>query len=150
MPKAKNPPAGRGARVRAWLPTLAVLALCAALSWSAPSACDGYAALQWTRHSAAGAGPEAPRERLRSTTRQAVRAVERLAPLPQAAEAARLALGLGRRLERERPGEARGLYAQVRSALEGCRQSRWRGIGLGPVLEEARALEQSAAPVARP
>jgi hypothetical protein len=114
-------------------------------AWRTPSLCDGYAALQWTRHYAGGGGGEPAREMLRLTARQAVRAVERLAPLPQAAEAARLALAVGQRLAGERPREARALYAQVRASLEGR-----RGLGFSSALEEARALEAASEARERP
>lgn len=117
--------------------SLAVLAALA-LALLAPRLADGYAALQWTQHYAQGLGRESPQERLRQCGRQAARAIDRLAPLPQAARAARLGLDLARRLRAERSVEARALCVVVHEALERQRASAWRGWGLAALADEAR------------
>lgn len=131
--------AGRAALVVATPALVAVVVL-------APSLADGYAALQWTRHYAAGFGSERPQERVPEAARWASRAIDALAPLPAAGEAAALALQTGRQFERERPAAAHALYVQVRAALERQQGSAWRGWGLAAVAEEARALELGARP----
>lgn len=139
--------AARGARgrgrpvVRRVAVAMGVVLLAAAALLAAPLA-DAYAALQWTRHYAAGFGDERPHERVRQAGRWAARAIDGLAPLPAAREAASLALQTGRQFERERPVAARALYAGVRAALERQRASTWRGYGLAALCLEARELEQ--------
>ncbi len=119
---------------------LSSLALLGALGLAllAPRLADGYTALQWTRHYAQGLGRESPHERLRQCGRQAARAIDRLAPLPQAARAARLALDLARELRAERSVEARALRVVVHEALARQRASAWRGMGLAALGDEAR------------
>ena len=71
----------------------------------------------------------------RPTGRWAARAVDGLAPLPQAWEAARLALDFGRRLQRKDGAAARALLSQVRESLE-------RAVRINPEYAPARkALE---------
>ena len=93
-------------------------------------------------HASRGASAERPPEHLRGAARHAARALDRLAPLPWAAQAAELALDLGRRLEEREPAAALTLYTEVRAALERARASRWRGMGLEELAAEARRLEQ--------
>jgi hypothetical protein len=76
--------------------------------------------------------------------RAAQRALERAAPLPWAAQAVRSALELARRLDPEHPKAALSAYADLSGALARARASRWRGLGLGVLAEEAAALEREA------
>lgn len=127
---------------------LAGLALAAGLV-VAPTLADGYTALQWTRHYAVGFGSERPFERVRQTARWAVRAIDTLAPLPAAGEAAALALQTARRFAAEQPTVAQALYTDVHAVLARQQATGWRGWGLGPVTAEAAALARiGAAPVA--
>lgn len=110
-----------------------------------PRLVEAHAALEWVRYHAAR-GPSAPRpaENARQAARAAARAVTLAAPLPWAREAARLALGIGRGLERANRPAALLLYAEVRAALDIVTGSRWRSLGLTEVASEARSLEDAA------
>lgn len=138
--------AARGSRWRAMRRAAGGLALATLVAGvlAAPTLADGYVALQWTRHYAAGFGSERPQERVRQAGRWAVRAIEALAPLPAAQEAASLALQTGRQFADERPAAAQALYAEVSAALDRQRASAWRGWGLAAVAEEARGLARNA------
>jgi hypothetical protein len=111
-----------------------------------PRLMDGYAALQWVRyHAARGAAAEDAPAHLRGAARHASHALERIAPLPWASEAAGLALDLGRRLEGRRHDQAAlALYTEVRGALGRSRASAWRGLGLAGLAAEAERLERAA------
>jgi hypothetical protein len=113
--------------------------------WAGPRLIDGYSARQWALHHAAqGASAARPTDDLRGAVRAAQRALERAAPLPWASQAARSALGLARRLEPDHPKAALAAYADLSGALARARASRWRGLGLGSLAEEAAALEREA------
>ncbi|HEY5906950.1 MAG TPA: hypothetical protein VIZ31_02845 [Vicinamibacteria bacterium] len=115
---------------------------CAALAL-APGMVDGFHALQWIRHFSARNAP-APRVLdARPAGRWAARAVDGLAPLPQAWEAARLGLELGRRMQAKDGAAARALLSQVREALERAEASRLRSLGLGSLREEVWQAENS-------
>ncbi|HEY6548231.1 MAG TPA: hypothetical protein VI589_10005 [Vicinamibacteria bacterium] len=104
---------------------------------------DGWAALQWTRHLCAR-NAEAPRVTdARPAGRWAARAVDGLAPLPPAWEAARLAHEFGRRLQPNDAAAARALLSQVRESLERAESSPWRRIGLGGLKDEVWQAENS-------
>jgi hypothetical protein len=136
---------------RKYLLDVALLALVALALFLGPRLIDARSALLWTRHYAALEPPFArPADVARGAGRSAARAVERGAPLPWAAEAARNAIDCGRALGEEDPGAALALYGAVRSALDGARSSRLRGLGLGALADEVRALEESARPRAEP
>jgi hypothetical protein len=79
----------------------------------------------------------------RPSGRWAARAVDGLAPLPPAWEAARLALELGRRLQPKDGAAARALLAQVREALERAESSPWRRLGMGGLKGEVLQAENS-------
>ena len=129
----------------------ALLASTALALFLGPRLIDTRSALLWTRHYAALEPPLArPADVARGAGRSAGRAVERGAPLPWVAEAVRNALDCGRTLGEEHPGAALALYGEVRSALDGARSSRLRGLGLGALAEEVRALEESARSAAEP
>jgi hypothetical protein len=113
-----------------------------------PRALDGHAAVAWTRHLSLR-NQDTPRALdARAAGRWAARAIDALAPLPGAGEAARLALDYGRRLAPRDPAAARALATPVREALDRAVSSRLRGLGLGGLAEEARRLE--AAPRVEP
>ena len=110
-----------------------------------PRMIDARAALLWTRYFAAQPGPVArPIDAGRQAGRAAARAIDRAAPLPMAAEAARNALTFGQTLMPLQPPAALALYTEVRTALDRARASRVRGLGLGALAAEARGLEDSA------
>jgi len=123
----------------------AVLGLLVVALVLAPRILEGRAALAWTRYHAAQA-PLArhPGQHTRQAGYWAAQAVELLAPLPEGAEAARLALGLGQVIEARDHAAALTLYTQVRAALERVRASRWRGLGLGGLAAEAGRLAEAA------
>lgn len=129
---------------RAW-PANAALAVAAlACGLLGPRLIDAYTELQWVRyHASHGAVAREPPAHLRGAARHAARAVELMAPLPWAGEAAGLALDLGRRLEGRQDAAALSLYVEVRGALERVRASRWRGLGLAGVAAEAERLERA-------
>jgi hypothetical protein len=110
----------------------------------APRLLEGLAALEWTRHHASPGSSLRPAEQARQASRSAVLALDRLAPLPWGAEAARLALEVGRRLPGRDRTAALGLAHELRVTIERLRGSRLRGAGLRDLLEEARELEDKA------
>jgi len=134
---------------RPWYPWGAVvdallLVLLGALALS-PRLIEGRTALVWTRHHAArGAAATRPGEHLRQGGQWAVRALEAAAPLPFAAEAAWVALGLGQAAEARDGAAALTLYTEVRASVERLRGSRWRGLGLGGLAAEAGRLATAA------
>jgi hypothetical protein len=128
-------------RSRGILLTLLPLALLAAL-FLAPRAVDAHGALQWTRyHAARGASIPRAGENARQASRWAVRAIDAGAPLPEAAQAARLALDLAKTMAPKDHGAALAVYAEIRAALDRARASSVRGLGLGGLAAEARRLE---------
>lgn len=134
----KRPAASRQGPLALFL----LVVLCAGLA-SAPRLVQGYLALQWTRHLVAR-NQAAPRiADARPTGRWAARAVDGLCPLPQAREAARLALDLARRLRPKDAAAARALVTPVREALERAESSWVGGYGLGTLREEAWQVENT-------
>jgi hypothetical protein len=111
-----------------------------------PRLMDGLAALDWTRYHV-GRCPSArhPAEEAAKAARWSALAIDRLAPLPPAATAARLALDLGHSLAAKEPRAVQALCLQVRGALDGVAAQPLRGLGLGALAEEARALESATA-----
>ncbi len=132
-----------------------VLIVVAALGLG-PRVVDGYAALQWTRYYVRhGQGDLKVWDYGHRTGRVAARAVERLAPLPQAGEAARLGLEVGQALQAQNAAAALTVYTPLRVELEAARANRLRGLGLGAVAAEVKAREddarsQAQAQIARP
>jgi hypothetical protein len=109
----------------------------------APRLVDGYLALQWTRHLTVR-NVEAPRlADARPAGRWAARAVDGLAPLPQAWEAARLALEYSKKMRLRDASAARAILSPVREALERAEASRFRGFGLGELRETVAQAENS-------
>jgi hypothetical protein len=122
-----------------------LLALLVAVLALSPRALEAHAALQWTRYLAArAASAPRPGDNARQAARWAVRALDAGAPLPDAAEAARTALDLGKGLSPRDHDTALAVYTEVRSALDRARASRVRGLGLSELAEEARRLEAEA------
>ncbi len=123
----------------------ALLALLIVTLLLATQILEGRAALAWTRYHAEQAPlARRPGEHTRQAGYWAAQAVELLAPLPEGADAARLALGLGQSIEPRDHAAALPLYTQVRAALERVRGSRWRGLGLGGLAAEAARLAEAA------
>jgi hypothetical protein len=106
---------------------------------------DGYTAYQWTCYHAAQPATAA---QVRKTARWAARVVERLAPLPLASDAAKLALQSARTIEPRNREAAVAAYAQVRGVLDAAAASKVRGLGLGSLAAEAARLEAAARPPA--
>ncbi len=121
------------------------LVLAALVLFLAPRLLDGHAAMQWTRYHAERATAGRSVEHAREAGRAAVAALDLLAPLPWGAEAARVALDLGRRLSSRDSSAALAVVGEVRGGLEQIRASRFRGFGLGSLADEARELEEQAA-----
>jgi hypothetical protein len=140
--KTQKPPAGSRPRS---LVVASLVVLCAGLAW-APRLVDGYLALQWTRHLAARSAGTPRVQDARPQGRWAARTVDDLAPLPQAWEAARLALEVARRLRLKDAAAARALVTPVREALERAERSAVRGYGLGTLREEATEVENTLLP----
>jgi len=117
----------------------------ALVPWLGVRFIEGETALQWTRfHALRGVAGEKPEASAREAARHAAMALERLAPLPAGAEAARLALALGRELEVSNRAAALGLYSEVGSAIEGVQAWPLRGLGLAGLESRARILESRA------
>lgn len=144
-PRYARPGSARaGFRARSLL-VEAVLALLLVALLLAAQILEGRTALAWTRYHAAQAPlARRPGEHTRQAGHWAAEAVELLAPLPEGAEAARLALGLGQAIESRDHSAALTLYTQVRAALERVRASRWRGLGFGGLAAEAGRLAEAA------
>jgi hypothetical protein len=120
----------------------AFLAALAAALFVAPRLLEGHAALLWTRHHAARvAGPPAA-EHARQALRWGVKAIELTAPLTPAAEAARLVLGVARKIEATDGAAALALYAEVGVELARLSNSGLRGRGLAGLAAEAREGEE--------
>ncbi|HWX25727.1 MAG TPA: hypothetical protein VN083_11815 [Vicinamibacteria bacterium] len=105
---------------------------------------EGHAALLWTEYYVSR-GPEKvsrSAENAAKAGRAAARAIDLVAPLPDAATAARLSLGLAAAVELQNPGTAWDVAHEVRSALDRARGSSFRGLGLSSLAEEARTLEE--------
>lgn len=107
---------------------------------------DARASLEWVRYYAARGAAVVKAGEAPKAGRQAARAIERAAPMPMAAEAARLALDLGKNLEPTSRPAAHAIYADLRRALDGAAASRWRGRGLESLVAEARLQEEASRP----
>ena len=129
---------------RRWPASLLLAAVALACPTLGTRLVDGHAALQWTRYYAAQGAEARIWDVGNRAGRSAARAIERTAPLPQAAEAARLALELGRGLEPDAPAAAAALYAHVRGALDGVQAVPLRGLGLAGLAREIRGREEAA------
>ena len=109
-----------------------------------PRLLEGRTALAWTRyHAAQATAAKRPGVHVRQAAHWAVQALESLAPLPDAAEAARLALSVGQAVEGRDRTAALTLYTEVRAALERLRASGWRGWGLAGLTAEAARLTEA-------
>ena len=109
-----------------------------------PRLLEGRTALAWTRyHAAQAAAAKRPGVHVREAAHWATQALESLAPLPDAAEAARVALSLGPAVEARDRAAALTLYTEVRAALERLRASGWRGWGLAGLAAEAARLAEA-------
>jgi hypothetical protein len=105
---------------------------------------EGHAALLWTEYYAAQGGLRRGADSAARAGKAASRAIDLSAPLPDAAEAARLSLDLGRSLEAQNPSSALEIFSEVRGALDRACASRLRRIGLAALDDEARSLEERA------
>jgi hypothetical protein len=106
---------------------------------------DGWAGFEWTKYYAAhGIAGRRAMEQAEKAGRAAARAVEGLAPLPPAADAARLALDMARQLEDRDPGAAVAVCAPVREALDRALAMPLRGFGLEALAKDARTREESS------
>jgi hypothetical protein len=119
----------------------ALLVALAAGLFVAPRLLEAHAALLWTRHHAARVGGPSAAEHARQALRWGLKAIGLAAPLPPAAEAARLVLGAGRKIEVKDGAAALALYAEVGAALDRLSSSRLRGRGLAGLAGEAREGE---------
>jgi hypothetical protein len=135
-------------RVRLLFDLALLLALGAALL--GPRLVRGWTAVLWTRHVAARSGPVPQPADARDAARWARRAVDLLAPLPPATEAAHLALDVGQRIAAANPAAARALYADLGRSLEAAAASRWRGLALGPARTRAAELLAATDPTPVP
>lgn len=116
-----------------------------------PRVIDGWAGFEWTKYYAVhGIAGRRAMEQAERAGRAAARAVENLAPLPPAADAARLTLGLARDLEARDPAAAAALCAPLSEALDRTAAAPLRGRGLGVLAAEAHSLEASARARSKP
>lgn len=122
-----------------------MLALLAAGLLVTPRLLSARSALAWTSwHAAQVADAAHPGEHVRQAGHWAARTVDAAAPLPWAANAASLALGLGQAVEGKDRVAALVAYTEVRAALDRVRATGWRGFGLEALALEARRLEEAA------
>jgi hypothetical protein len=142
-----TPPSNQGrlrkSVVGGLLPNALLAALAAGL-FVAPRLLEGHAALLWTRHHAARVAGSPAAEHARQALRWGLKAMGLTAPLPPAAEAARLVLGVGRQIEAKDAAAALALYAEVGAELDRLLSSRVRGRGLAGLAAEAREGEARA------
>jgi hypothetical protein len=124
--------------------TCLALLLLAATGLLGPRLMDGFAALEWARyHAGRVASARHPVDEAGRLGRWAARAVDRLAPLPGAREAAELALGVARGAQDD-PRLRRAALTPLAATLDAVRRSWLRGLGLAEAYEEAQRLEQHA------
>jgi hypothetical protein len=104
---------------------------------------EGHASFLWTEYYVSLGPGKAPRggENVTKAAHAAARAIDLAAPLPDAGAAARLCLGLAEASESQNPQEAFEASGVLREAL-GRVRGPVRGLGLGALEEEARALEE--------
>ena len=132
-----------GSLVRSLLVEALLLLLLLVLALG-PRFLEGRTALAWTRyHAAQATAAKRPGVHVREAAHWAVQALESLAPLPDAAEAARVALSVGQAVEGRDRTAALTLYTEVRAALERLRGSGWRGWGLAGLTAEAARLTEA-------
>ena len=111
----------------------------------APRVLEARSALLWTTwHATRARANLRAGEHVRQAGHWAARTVDEIAPLPWAADAASIALGLGRSVESKDRVAALVAYTEVRAALDRAGATRWRGLGMGALAAEARRLEESA------
>jgi hypothetical protein len=111
----------------------------------APRILEARWALAWTSwHVGHAAADARPAEHVRQAGHWAARTVDAAAPLPWAADAASLALGVAQSAEDKERVASLVAYTEVRAALDRVRATRWRGFGLEALASEARQLEESA------
>ena len=139
---------GRGrassfARRRRALPILG-LVLIAVAALVGPRLIEGYGALEWTRFHARQATSPHGADHARRAARAAARALDLAAPLPWAAEAARLALQAGQALGPKNATSAAAVYSEVRGALDRAASSPVRRFGLEDASAQAKALDDGA------
>jgi hypothetical protein len=135
--------AGRISRARGLIVN-GLLLLAGAALFVAPRILEARGALLWARYQAGRTAGSHPAEHARLAVRAAVRALDLAAPLPMAAEAARVALDATHDLETRDAAAALPLYAELRGALERVLAVPLRGSGLEGPLAEAHAGEERA------
>jgi hypothetical protein len=122
---------------------LLLIAFALAIAWGGPRSVRIYRAFQWTRYHVAQV-PDAAGQHAREAGRWASTALRESAPLPWGSAAGRMALDYGQRVEDAgSPAAALALYESLRSTLTALRQSRWRGLGLGGLLDQVESRAQS-------
>jgi len=122
-----------------------LLLLVVGVAAAGPRVLEALSAGEWARyHAALAARGLRAAEEARTTGRQAARALDRAAPLPQAAAGARAVLMLGRELQVSDPRAALAAYGPVLEVLDRLESSRWRAAGLGELAAELRRLQQEA------
>ncbi len=127
--------------------TLALTALVSVPLLIAPPVIRGLAAASWVTHFASM--PALPRSRkaaARGVALKAGLAIENLAPLPQASDAAMKALQIGQRIEHQDrdPDAALIIYEGVRAACALVRHRPFSGPGFAVIEARAAALKDSA------
>jgi hypothetical protein len=139
------PPRRKSSPVAAALANAALALLVVAGFLGGRRLIDGMAAREWARYYAElGVRPGHSTEEARRAGVNAARAVERVAPLPFAAEATEAVLALGRELQRSDPRATLAACGPTLQAVERAEATGWRGFGLHAAADELRALEATA------
>ncbi len=143
----RRPGRGRWRRLLGRFGPEALLIGLLALLLAAPRWVQAEAALEWGRYHARGAvSAKSPDHHTRELARWAGRALERLAPLPDGAAAARLALDTARVIRPSHPLLARRLCGAVANDISSLDGGRWRRLGLSGLEAEARRGSALTAP----
>jgi len=128
-----------------------LLALVLGFAVAGPRCVEAVSASEWARyHSGLAVRGLRSAEEARLAGRAAARALDRGAPLPQAADGARAVLLLGRELQLSDPRAVLAAYGPVLEVLDRIESSRWRGTGLRELSAELRRLDQEARSRPRP
>lgn len=115
--------------------------------FAVPTLIRGLAARAWVSHFASLKSlPRPRRASARALVEKAERAIENLAPLPQASDAALRALETGERVEHQDHDREAALliYGGVRNACARVRSRPFSGVGFAVIEARAMALESAA------
>ena len=140
-------------KTRIWIPFTLLFCVGAGALLVAPPIIRGLAALEWLNHyRSLESLPRPTRVLARTVAVRTDAAIRNLAPLPQASEAAMLALEIGQRAQFEGHDReaARLIYEGVRDACARVRTRLLSGPGFAVIQARAQALEASLGAGAAP